>query len=187
MRPTILVAFGAFAATAILAAAGRAQEVPEFPEPTPEHAMLEQFAGEWTSTATTVPAPGEEPLTCQGTEKARMMGGFWLLAETQGEMMGQPVGSFLSLGYDPKSKKYVGTFVCSSMDTLWEYTGSFDETGKKLILDTEGPSMTDPTKTAKYREVLETVDADHKTFTSAVEGPDGKWTTIVTVTYERVK
>lgn len=157
------------------------------PGPTAEHAMLAQFAGEWTSTATLTPAPGQEPLTCQGTESARMLGGFWLVAEGAGEFLGMEVGSLMTLGYDAKSQQYVGTFVASNMDTLWHYTGSFDETGKKLTLDTEGPSMTEPGQTAKYRETLETVDADHKTFTSEVQGPDGHWTTIVTVTYERVK
>src|SRR5262245_7473117 len=100
MKTTFLGSWAALAALAILAAASRAQEVPEFPEPTPEHAMLAQFAGEWTSTATMPEVPGDEPF--QGTETARMMGGFWLLAEGKGEMMGQPVGSLLSLGYDPK-------------------------------------------------------------------------------------
>jgi hypothetical protein len=70
---------------------------------------------------------------------------------------------------------------------MWEYEGQFDESGKKLILDTVGPSMTDPTKQAKYQETLELVDKDTKVFTSSVEGADGKWQPIVTVNYRRAK
>jgi hypothetical protein len=65
--------------------------------------------------------------------------------------------------------------------------GTMDESGKKLTLYTEGPSMMDPAKRTKYREVLELKDKDHKVFTSEMEVSEGKWQPIVTVTYERVK
>jgi hypothetical protein len=95
--------------------------------------------------------------------------------------------SMITLGYDPAKKTVVGTFVCSVQDFMWEYTGKFENDGKKLVLWTTGPSMLKPGKTAQYQETLELVDADHKTFTSAIQGADGKWQTLVTVTYERVK
>ncbi len=163
------------------------QEMPEMPKPAKEHALLAQFAGQWKSRAETIPAPGQEPIVCEGTETARMLGGFWLLAEGQGDMMGTPVTSVLTVGYDPAKQKYVGTFICSVGAELWHYEGKMDQTGKKLALETEGPSMMDPAKRVKYREVLELKDADHKVFTSAMEIEPGKWQPIVTMTYERVK
>jgi hypothetical protein len=157
------------------------------PKPTKEHQLLAQFGGEWKSRAETIPPPGEEPLVCEGKEMARMLGGFFLVAEGEGEMMGQPVSSVLTIGYDAAKKKYVGTFVCSAGGELWQYDGTMDASGKKLTLNTEGPSMMDPTKQTKYREVLELKDEDHKVFTSEMEVAEGKWQPIVRVTYERVK
>jgi hypothetical protein len=164
-----------------------AQEMPAMPKPTKEHQLLAQFAGEWKTRAEAAPAPGQEPLVCEGTESARLLGGFFLVGESQAEMMGQPVESVLTIGYDTEKKKYVGTFVCSVGGELWQYEGTMDESGKKLTLNTEGPSMMDPTKRAKYREVLELKDKDHKVFTSEIETAEGKWQPMATVTYERVK
>jgi hypothetical protein len=187
MTKRILLSMGL--ALALTAAAERAlaQEVPAMAKPTKEHELLAQFAGKWTSSAT-MEMPGGEALTCNGVEDSRMMGGLWLVVVGEGEMPDGGKGeSMITLGYDPAKKTYVGTFVCSAQDIMWVYTGKFDETGKKLILLTDGPSMIEPGKTAKYEETMELVDADHKTFTSKIQLPDGTWMELVKVTYERVK
>lgn len=176
------------AATACAQDAQQAPPMPEMAQPTAEHKALEQFAGEWSCSAVMGEIPGQdEPLVCKGTENSRLIGGLWYVANGKAEMPGMEGESMITVGYDPKKKSYVGTFVCSMQDYMWEYTGKFDDTGKKLILSTTGPSMTDPGKTANYQEVLETVDANHKTFTSSVQGPDGKWVELVKMTYERAK
>lgn len=164
----------------------QAQE-PELPKPASEHQRLSQFAGEWEVTAETVPAPGQEAIKCTGTESATMVGGFWLVGRSEASMFGMPVNNLLTIGYDPAKKKYVGTFVCSMDSTLWTYEGTMDETGRKLTLETEGPSPLDPKKTAKYRETLELKDKDHKVFTSFMKGDDGEWVKIVTMEYRRKK
>ena len=165
----------------------RGEDMPEMAKPTKEHQMLAQFAGRWTSEAS-MEMPGGEDIVCKGMETSRMMGGLWLVATGEGEMPDGGKGeSMITLGYDPAKKTYVGTFVCSVQDMMWEYTGKFDATGKKLILSTEGPSMIEPGKTANYEETMELVDADHKTFTSKILMPDGTWMELVKVTYERVK
>ena len=164
-----------------------AQEMPEMPKPTKEHELLSQFTGKWKSRAEATMAPGEEPMVCEGTETSRLMGGFFLVQEGEANMMGTPMSSLMTIGYDAAKKKYVGTFVCSAGGDLWIYEGSMDASSKKLTLNTEGPNMADPTKQAKYREALQLVDADHKVFTSEMDAGDGKWQPIVKVTYERVK
>ena len=162
-------------------------EIPEMPKPTKEHELLSQFAGEWHVTTEMSAAPGQETMKCEGTESAKMMGGFWLVAQGNGSMQGIPVSSILNIGYDPARKKYIGTFCCSMDSTLWKYEGAMDAMGKKLILETEGPSPLDPAKKAKYRETLELNDKDHKTFTSQMQSADGKWVKFVTMTYRRKK
>lgn len=169
-----------------LAVSSQAQ-VPEMPKPTKEHELLAQFAGEWNATAETVAAPGQDSIKCEGTESAKLLGGFWLVSQGEANMMGTPVKSLLTIGYSPATKKYTGTFVCTMDSTLWKYDGTMDEKGQKLTLETEGPSPTDPTKKAKFREVLELKDKDHKTFTSFMQGDDGQWLKIVTMEYRRKK
>jgi hypothetical protein len=173
------------------AAIAQAQEqatppMPEMAQPTAEHKQLEQFAGEWIGECK-MEMPGQEPMVCSGTEASRMMGGLWLVATGKSTTPGMEGESMITLGYDPKKGSYVGTFVCSMQDYIWHYTGKFDDTGKKLILSTEGPSMLEPGKTAKYEEVLATVDADHKTFTSSIQLADGKWQELMKMNYTRKK
>lgn len=187
MRVLRWTAMGVLASLALCAATCRAQEFPEMPKPAKEHKLLEQFAGEWTCESTAQIPGVDEPMTCKGVESSKVMGGFWLMAEGEADMMGDKMTSLLTVGYDAKKKHYVGTFVCSAADYMWEYTGKFDDTGKKLILSTTGPAMMDPDTMVEYQEVLELVDADHKTFTSSVKGDDGKWTEMMKMEYTRKK
>jgi hypothetical protein len=159
----------------------------EMPMPTAEHELLKQFAGEWSMKATAVAAPGEVPMTSEGSESAKMLGGFWLVCRGEGSMHSTPVSSLLTVGYDPETKKYIGTFVCSVDSTLWKYTGSREAKGNKLVLETEGPIPHDPSKKAKFREILELVGPDHKVFTSYIQGEDGKLVEFAKIDYRRKK
>ncbi len=170
----------------VLAAVCRAQ-APEMPKPTKEHERLAQFAGEWDVTAEPAPEPGQEAIKGTGTESSKMVGGFWLVGQSEASMQGMSVTSVLTIGYDPAAKKYVGTFVCSIDSTMWKYEGTMDEAGTKLTLETEGPSCFDPSKKAKYRETLELKDKDHKVFTSFMQDDKGEWVKIVTMEYRRKK
>lgn len=163
-------------------------QAPDMPKPTKEHELLGQFTGEWNVIAETVPAPGQEAIKFEGTESSKLIGGFWLVGQSEASMQGTPMmTSTLTIGYDPTVKKYVGTFICSAGSKLWQYTGTMDESERKLTLETEGPSMLESTKTAKYREILELKDKDHKVFTSFMQTDDGNWTKMMTMEYRRKK
>ena len=114
-----------------------------------------------------------------------MGGEFWLIARREASMAGESATSILTLGYDAAAAKYIGTFVCSADGTLWRYNGEMDGGGRKLVLEPEGPSMVDPTQKAKYREVPEMKDKNHKVFTSFMRGDQGDWSEIVKMEYER--
>jgi hypothetical protein len=58
---------------------------------------------------------------------------------------------------------------------MWFYTGSLDSQGTTLTLETEGPVMGDPSRTARYRMVIRLADADLKVTRSLILGPDGSW------------
>lgn len=165
-----------------------AQDHPPMPEPTKEHIWLQQFVGEWETEAEITMDPSQPPMKGKGTEKVRALGGFWVIGEGTGTMEGMPgsMNSVLTLGYDPATKKYVGSWVDSMTSTYWKYEGTVDASGKTLTLDTEGPCPMKP-GLVKFKEVTEIKDKDHRIFTSSMLGDDGKWTKMITVNYRRKK
>src|SRR5262245_40955276 len=96
----------------------RAQEAPKMAEPQKEHKWLQQLEGEWETTAEMIVEPGKPPVKSKGTESVRSLGGFWSVSEMKGECMGVKVTGLMTVGYDARKKKYVGTWVCSMCDWL---------------------------------------------------------------------
>lgn len=174
----------ALIAIALLAGTASSQE-PKMPAPEKEHEWLKQLAGEWVTEAEAIMEPGKPPVKCKGSDKTSMLGGFWSLSEINGEMMGTPVHGRMTIGYDPKIKKYVGTWVCSVDGHMWKYEGTV--AGNVLTLETEGPDPTNPGKTCKMKDVIEIKGPDHKMLTSSMQGPDGKWITFMTMNSKRKK
>ena len=164
-----------------------AEEAPKFPTPQKEHDLLKQFVGEWESEMEATAGPGQAPMKCKGTMKSKMLGGFWVVSELETDMMGTPMKGLQTVGYDPKSKKYVGTWVDSMTSHLWKYSGSLDETGKTLTLNAEGPSFTGEDRLANYRDAYEFKAKDHIVMTSSMQGEDGKWVTFMTGNLRRKK
>ena len=156
-------------------------------KPGDQHKWLEQLVGDWTAKSEATMAPGAPPVVVESTEHVRSIGGLWILAEGSASMGGMPFTTVMTLGYDPAAKAYVGTWIDSMQTHLWHYKGQLDNAKKVLTLETEGPAFDDPSKTSKYRDVIELKDADHRTLSSSVQGADGKWTTFLTAKYERKK
>ncbi len=169
------------------AAVCMAQELPKMPAPQEQHAWLKQLAGEWESQSEIYMEPGKPPIKAKGTETARMIGGFWLQGENKGTIMDQPMTGILTVGFDPETKQYVGTWVDSMTSYLWKYEGKVDETGNILTLATKGPCPKKPGTLSNFKEVIELKDKDHKVFTSSMQEDDGTWTKMVTIDYRRKK
>ena len=159
-----------------------------FNEPQKEHEWLRQLIGEWTSEAEATMEPGKPPETFKGTEKVRALGDFWILGEGQGEMPGGGLATMmLTLGYDPRTKRFVGTWVGSMMSHLWVYDGALDAAERVLTLNAEGPDMRAEGKMAKYQDIIEVKSPDHRTLTSQALGDDGTWHRFMTVNYRRTR
>ncbi|MBL8031794.1 MAG: DUF1579 domain-containing protein [Candidatus Doudnabacteria bacterium] len=163
-----------------------AAAMPEMPKPTAEHQWLQQFVGEWKSDAEAYMEPGKEPVRMTGTESVKPLGEFWTISEVKSTMMDQPFTGNMTLGYDPKKKKYIGTWVDSMTGQLWEYEGTVDSTGKILTLNAEGSCPMNPGKMTKFKDVVELKDKNTKVMTSSMLGEDGKWVTMMTSTAKRV-
>jgi hypothetical protein len=152
-------------------------------ELTPEHVWLQKLVGEWVQDN-----DGAENGT-NWVESVRSLNGTWVVAEGHGEMPenGGPATTMMTLGYDLQKKRVVGTWIGSMMSNLWIYDGELDAEGKKLTLDSEGPSFTDDGTIGKYKDVIDFVSDDERTLTSLTQEADGSWKQFMVATYRRKK
>jgi len=160
--------------------------VQEGPQPQAEHAWLEQFVGEWDFEAEMSMDPAKPPEKSKGTESVKMLGSFCLFHESRGEFMGKPFTGRFTLGYDPDSKKYIGSWIDSNSPYLYSYEGRLDESKKSLTLETEGPCPAMGGKVVKMRDTMEIVDDDHRVLTSKYL-KDSEWVTGAKITFARRK
>lgn len=155
-------------------------------EPVSQHRWLKQLVGEWTYEYECKMGPDQPVMKLTGREKVRMLGELWVIAESTGEMPdGGSMSSIMTVGFDPAKNRYVGSWVGSPMASMFVYEGQLDDSGKVLPLNTEGPSFTDPSKLARYQDVIEIVGDGKRTMTSQALGDDGKWTQFMQATYTR--
>ena len=157
-----------------------------FAKPQEQHRWLEQFVGEWTFEAECVSGPDQPPSKHTGRTKAYSLGGLWTLFESE-----QPgpddssMKSIITLGYDPQSQKFVGSFVASVMTFFWVYSGTLDSAQRKLVLDATGPRF-DRNEMTQYHDIIELVSKDHWILSSEMLSDDGKWLPFMSSHYRRV-
>ena len=68
-----------------------AQDPPQFPGPEQEHQWLQKFVGDWITESKGIMGPDQPPLECSGTLASHMVGGFWVINEMKGDLMGTPM------------------------------------------------------------------------------------------------
>ena len=158
------------------------------PEPQAEHRWLHQLVGEWTFEGECNVGPDQPPMKQGGRETVRSLGGLWTVGEGAGEMPdGGICETIMTLGFDPQTKRFVGTFIVSVMTHMWFYKGTLDATGKILTLDTEGPTFAGDGTMAKYQDIITFIDDDHRTLSSRVWTADGQWLPFMKADYRRQK
>lgn len=156
-------------------------------KPTKEHEWLHQLVGEWNFEAECQMGPDTPPFKNKGRETVRSLGGLWTIGEGLGEMPdGAQARTIMTLGYDPRISRFVGTFIASVMTHLWPYNGSLDETGKILTLDSEGPGFAPDGGLSKYQDIFEFISPHERTLSSRYLDSDGNWNTFMNATYRRV-
>jgi hypothetical protein len=154
----------------------------EFAKPREEHRFLDRLLGDWIYTSST----GHKDYDVNDpdkvwTETVRSIGGLWVLSEGEGGMGdGSRSSMIMTLGYDPRLGHYVGTWIGSMMDKLWVYKGWVEDDGQTLVLEAEGPSFEDQSRTEVYRDVIHFHDDDHRSFSGSVRKPDGSFHVFMT-------
>lgn len=153
---------------------------------TQEHAWLQKLVGEWRGEGEAAMGPGAPVEKFAMDETVRAIGDVWVQCES---LTKPPAGgsatTIMTLGFDPDKQRFRGTFIGSMMTYLWIYDGALDASGKILVLDAEGPSMTGDGKMARYRDSIELISDDHRTLSSQMQLPDGTWSKFMTMHYRR--
>ena len=155
-------------------------------EPQQQHRWLEKLVGDWTYTSECDAGPDQPAMKVDGSERVRSVGGLWTIAEGTGGSGDEAWTSVMTLGFDPRTGRFVGTFIASMMTHLWIYDGTLDENTGTLTLDAEGPSSAGEGM-AKYQDVVAFVGDDQRTLTSRLLGPDGQWHQFMLAHYHRTR
>ena len=151
-------------------------------EPLEEHRWLARMLGEWDAEIDCAMVPGEPSQRTTGTERTRSLGGLWMISEGTGQMPGGgEAQSVMTLGYDPRTGRYVGSFIASMMTHLWIYDGRRE--GDSLILEAEGPGMDG--QMALFRDILTPTPEGGRGMVSQCRLPDGSWQEFMTARYRR--
>lgn len=154
--------------------------------PNDRHNWLARLTGTWENVSECAMGPDQEPQRSTARMTCRMLGGLWLIAESRGEMPdGDEFLSIMTIGFDPKKDRFVGTFVASMMAYLWPYEGQLDASANKLPLFSTGPKF-DGAGTTDYCDTIEIVSDDEWLFYGDVKGDDGQWHRLMLTTCRRV-
>ena len=169
-----------FAVVALAGSIVAASTVVAQDQPQAEHEFLKRFVGQWEMVSEGAGMKGE------ATMESSMLGGLWLVNRSEHTISGMKLKSLQTIGYDPDTGKYVGTYVDSMMNHLWHYEGSVDESGNKIVLNAKGPSMSGE-GTAMYRDAYEFTDDDTIVATASMQGANGEWIVFMQGTATRKK
>ncbi len=157
-------------------------------EPTRMHQWLQRLVGEWSYEAHAVMVPGQPAEKFTGRESVRAVGELWIVATGQGVIPGgTPATTVLTLGYDPRTQRYVGTWIGSMMTHLWVYDGEMDREQRILTLNSQGPDMVTEGKMASYKDAIELRDNDHRVLISYRRDEGGQWAEVMYADYRREK
>lgn len=154
--------------------------------PRAEHHWLRRLVGEWVYESGTPAEPGKPAETVTGSETVRSIGDLWFVAEGHGQSPGGgEMHTLMTLGYDARSERFVGTWIGSMMHHLWVYDGALDAAGKVLTLDATGPDFRDPSVMRRYQDVIEIEDDDHRLLIGRILDDDGVWQELMRTRYRR--
>jgi hypothetical protein len=151
-----------------------------------EHEWLKKFLGDWTSRGEAPAGPDQPAITWTATESGQLIGEIWLQVNGKHTMPdGRPAHMQLTLGYDTKKQKFVGSWLGSMMDYFWVYEGDLSADGKALTLSATGPRMDQPDKMARYQDIHTFVSNSHRILTSQYEDENGEWQQFMQAHYHR--
>jgi hypothetical protein len=154
------------------------------PRPGPEHEVLKGELGTWDATVEFFATPGGAPMVSKGTETNTLgQGGFWVLTDFKGDMMGQGFTGHGSTGYDPAKQKYWTTWIDSTSPGLSVGEMKYDAATKTFTGWSEGVGPDG--KPQKMKTTTQQPDPNTRIFSMFATGADGKDQLTLKITYKR--
>ncbi|MCA9127168.1 MAG: DUF1579 domain-containing protein [Planctomycetales bacterium] len=170
----------------LIVPAERAQA--QFTEPSPEHKVVQRDVGRWNASvkmwmgADGQADPSAEPQVSKGSEVNRKLGEFWVLSTFKGEFAGMPFEGHSVNGFDPKTKKFVGSWTDSFTPHAMHMSGTYDEATETLTFVTKGIGMDGNEVEGKSEMKYE---GKRRRVLTMYEMKDGKPIKMMEITYER--
>jgi Protein of unknown function (DUF1579) len=141
-----------------------------------KQAWVQQLVGEWTYEFKTADDSDHPGATASGTESVRSVGDHFVIMDNAGAAGdGTTSRSVTLIGYEALRDRFSGAVAGTAVPSLFVYDGDLIEGGQALVLETEGPAMTEGRETDRYRDVFYIVDSNHRSTAAEVLGPDGEW------------
>ena len=172
------------AAVAVLGTGFSSAQEPTPAKPGPEHQRLKYFVGNWTTEGEMKPgAMGAGGKISSTSKCAWFEGQFTVVCDTEGKTPMGPAKGIDILGYSPEEKTYTYYGVDNSGMTMttvphgmvqgdtWTYHDESMMGGKKV----------------KTRVIIKELPPSAYTFKMEMQGPDGKWATVMESKSTKVK
>lgn len=141
----------------------------EMPTPSEEHKIVMMDVGEWTIEGKMSMPQGFQEF--KGEEKVIAIGEFWTVSHYSADIFGGLKGS-ATIGFDPRTKQFVGTWVDSFQPAATHMKGTYDEKTKTMTYATTGIGMDGKPMPGKI--VIQRKDENSHTFTMMHKDPTGQ-------------
>jgi hypothetical protein len=114
-----------------------------------------------------------------------MLGDMWLISHFQGTFFDMPFSGCGQFGFNPDSKKYVGTWVDSMSPFAMTMEGTFDESTKTM---TQFGTGKDPAGNEMKSKSTVVYNQDgSRTFTMFAPAAEDQWMKIMEIRYTKAK
>ncbi|MFT7618984.1 MAG: hypothetical protein ACI97A_002632 [Planctomycetota bacterium] len=110
------------------------------PEPSPEHALIQESVGVWDVKCRFFMGPDSPPGEMDATDTISAIGPYWNAGRFEGDFMGMPFIGASQFGYLPEEKCYVSTWIDAMSTFLFVLKGNMDDATKTLHMTGEGPN-----------------------------------------------
>lgn len=147
---------------------------------------LKQFEGNWAVLSTSKAVGSHPAMTTKGNIESKPLGKSWIVNEHSGDLGGMTFNAVQTITYDTDTKQFSGSWIDSISSFKWKYSGNLSETGKRLILNAEGPDWTSPDKMRQYRDIYEFKSTNEIAGSSEMLNDDGEWESFMTSTITRI-
>ena len=141
----------------------------QMPGPSEEHEIVMMDVGEWDIKGEMLTPEGSQEF--KGEEKVVAIGKFWTVSHHSSDFFGGLKGSS-TIGFDPMTKKFVGTWVDSFQPAATKMEGTYDKSTKTMTYKTTGIGMDGKPMPGKI--IIQYTDENSHTFTMMHKDPTGQ-------------